>query len=355
MDKIVTATGPSNIALVKYWGKRDDKLILPYNSSLSITLDTQDETGKFFRTVTSVMRSKKLKEDVFYLNGVRQDLKDKDVLERFQIIDQLRAAAKIKDRVLVVSENSFPTGAGLASSAAGISALVHATAGAFGLKLSEKELSIIARQGSGSSCRSICGGFVIWNKGAAADGKDSYAETLFPKEQWPEIVDLVVITSQTKKKVSSRAGMKQTVQTSPLYKLRPEVAEQNIGLIQKAIGKRDFQALGKATMQDSSNMHAVMLDTFPPIMYLNDVSREVMYAITDLNAAEGRIVGAYTFDAGPNPQIITTRDNVAKIRKALEGIERIERTHLIGIGKGPEILEGVSLINGKILKEVGLG
>lgn len=354
MKDVVTASGPSNIAFVKYWGKRDDKLILPCNSSLSLTLDMKDENGKYFRAVTSVMRSKKLKDDVFYLNGTKQDLSDKDVLERFQIIDQLRHIAKSKDRLLVVSENSFPTGAGLASSAAGIAALVYATAGAFGLKLSEKELSIIARQGSGSSCRSVCGGFVVWNRGTQTDGRDSYAETVAPADHWPDIVDLVAIVSLSKKKVSSRAGMKQTVQTSPLYKLRPEYAEQNVKTVIDAIRKKDFVGLGDVIMRDSNNMHATMLDTNPPIMYLNDISKEIIYAITDLNAAEGRTIAAYTFDAGPNAHIITTKKDVQKVRKALEGIEGVERTHLLGIGGLPETLKDVSLITEGILKTEGL-
>ncbi len=340
-----TAIATPNIALVKYWGKRDDKLILPMNSSISMTL------GEEFNTRTSVLFTDRIKEDIFYINGERQDLSNKDVIERFTIIDIMRRMAGRDDRVMVASENSFPTAAGLASSASGISALVFAVNAALGLNLNEKDMSIIARQGSGSACRSLAGGFVKWEKGSRVDGADSHIRQIAKADHWPGLIDIVVIVSSSKKKVSSRSGMKQTVETSTLYKARPQYAEHMCAEVEKAITDRDFESLGLLTIRDSNNMHAVMLDTYPPILYLNDVSKEIMLAIDDLNSSEGKIIAAYTFDAGPNANILTLEKHRGKVEKAISGIEGIKKLHVTKAGSGPRLAgEGESLIDASILK-----
>ncbi|MGC8652205.1 MAG: diphosphomevalonate decarboxylase [Candidatus Micrarchaeia archaeon] len=330
LDKVYTAIATPNIALVKYWGKRDEKLILPYNSSISITLDEK------FNTTTSVYFSDKLGNDTFFINGVEQDLKNPDVNERFKIVDELRRMAGVSAHAVVYSVNSFPTAAGLASSASGISALVYAANSALDLKLSATDLSIVARQGSGSSCRSLMGGFVKWNKGSKSDGSDSYIEQIADEDYWPEISILVAVVSEAKKRISSRAGMKQTVETSKLYGERPSIAEVHAKLLERAIKERDFSALAKITMEESNNMHAVMLDTFPPIIYLNDVSKEVIYTIHELNASG--MVAAYTFDAGPNAVVITTDKNKSNVYAALKKIEGIKELVELRMGKGPRII-----------------
>ena len=210
-ERSVTYRGTPNIALIKYWGKRDEKLILPQNSSISLTLkgETTAVKGAPFElyTKTSVLFSRRLAEDALYINGQKQNLGDKDVAERFYAIDELRARAKSKSRVMVVSENSFPTASGLASSASGVATLVCAVSQALGLKLSEKELSMIARQGSGSACRSVMGGIVKWEKGTTEDGSDSFARQLYAPGYWPDLIDIIAIVTSAKKKVPSRAGM----------------------------------------------------------------------------------------------------------------------------------------------------
>ena len=218
-DKVFTAQGAPNIAFIKYWGKRNEKLILPYNSSLSMTL-----SHEVLHTTTSIVISKSLKEDIFYLDGEKQDLDNKDIQERFEIVNMFRKIAKVKERILIVSENDFPTASGMASSASGIATLTYVLNEALELRMNPKELSVIARQGSGSSCRSLFGGIVIWYKGTKLDGSDSYAEQIFDEHYWPEIIDNIVVVAKSKKKVSSRAGMKQTVQTNPLYNSRPASA-----------------------------------------------------------------------------------------------------------------------------------
>jgi len=291
--------------------------------------------GEELNTKTSVMFTDKLKEDVFYIDGVRQDLSNNDIKERFAVIDKIRSIANTNLRAIVVSENSFPASAGLASSASGIASMVFAAANALGLDLDLRSMSIIARQGSGSSCRSLAGGFVKWERGIKEDGTDSYIRQIVDANYWPELVDIVAIVSNEKKKISSRAGMRETVATSILYKVRPEYAEAACIGLEEAIKKKDFEKFGILTMRDSNNMHAVMLDTYPPMIYLNDISKNIINAVTDLNKQEGKIVAAYTFDAGPNAHIITLENYESKVMsvlKSIQGIIEIKRTKA---GKGP--------------------
>ncbi|MEM3020115.1 MAG: diphosphomevalonate decarboxylase [Candidatus Micrarchaeaceae archaeon] len=339
--KVYTAIATPNIALIKYWGKRDEKLILPTNSSISMTM------GEEFNTKTSIMFTDKIDEDAFYINGTKQDLSDKDIKERFAIIDILRNMAGTRARAMVVSENSFPTAAGLASSASGIAAMVFAANAALELNLDTRSMSIIARQGSGSSCRSLAGGFVKWERGTKDDGTDSYIRQIAPSSHWPDLIDIVSIVSKSKKKVSSRAGMKQTVESSVLYQARSGYVEKACTDMENAIISKDFEKLGLMTIRDSNNMHAVMLDTYPPILYLNDVSRGIISAIDNLNVESGKIIAAYTFDAGPNAQILTLEKYKGSVEKALSEIEGIEKTYVTKPGNGPRILDsGEPLIEG---------
>lgn len=342
MENVVTYRGTPNIALVKYWGKREEKLILPCNSSISLTLkgETTAVKGAPFNLYTkaSVLFSEKLAEDIFYINGKKQDLNDKDVAERFYVMNQLRSRAGNKSHVLVVSENSFPTASGLASSASGIATLIYAVSKALGLSLSEKELSIVARQGSGSACRSVMGGIVKWEKGVMADGSDSFAHQLYPASYWSDLKDIIVIVSSAKKKVSSRAGMAQTVKTSPLYVARQEVVDKHIASVEDALKKKDLSGLAEVVMKESNNMHATLLDTTPPILYLDDNSRAVIYAVEELNKNEGKVIAGYTFDAGANAHIITVEENVTKVIDWIKGIEGIEVIVVAGVGNGTELL-----------------
>ncbi len=342
-EKVFTARGSPNIAFIKYWGKRDEKLILPYNSSLSMTM-----SGDVLHTTTSVMFSEKLKEDVFYLDGQQQNLADAEIRERFGIINQLRNFANADLKVMVVSKNTFPTASGLASSASGIATLVYTVNEALGTKLNQKELSIIARQGSGSACRSIFGGIVVWRKGHLTDGSDSYAEQVFDENYWPEIIDDIVVVSQKRKKVSSRSGMKQTVETNPLYRLRPESAENRIEKMIEAYRNKDIHTVAALAMADSNEMHALMLSTVPSIRYLSKESFDVMDRIEELNLSEGRNIAGYTFDAGPNPQIITEKKHQEKVLATLKDLEdngEIQYIKSSKVGCGPRLLrEEESLI-----------
>jgi len=346
MEKMVTCEATANIAVIKYWGKRDDKLILPNNSNLSFTMDEQ------LKTRTTVMFSPKLKEDEFWLNGKKMDLKEKEIAERMQQLDVIRKKAGIQDKALIVSVNCFPTAAGFASSAAGLAALAVAASKAAGLNLSGSELSILARLGSGSASRSVLGGFVEWKKGENPDGSDCIAVQIAPASHWPELRNIIAVVDAGKKKISSRAGMKQTIATSVLYPARLGYVENAVEEMKKVVLAKDFPKFGEITMRESSNLHSVMLDTWPPIMYLNDISKEIIYAVHDLNNAEGKIIAAYTFDAGPNAHIYTTVENLAKVQKMLKGIKGVQKTMICKVGEGPKILENEkdALINQKTMK-----
>ncbi|KAG8144210.1 putative Diphosphomevalonate decarboxylase protein [Naja naja] len=275
---LVTCTAPVNIAVVKYWGKRDEKLILPVNSSLSVTLH-QDQ----LKTTTTAALSRDFTEDRLWLNGEPANIEQPRLQTCLREIRRLARKRRgernggdeedtppLSYKVHIASENNFPTAAGLASSAAGYACLVYTLARLYGV---EGDLSEIARQGSGSACRSMFGGFVQWVMGSDADGKDSVAQQVAPETHWPELRVLILVVSAEKKAVGSTAGM----QTS-----------------------RDFEAFGQLTMKDSNQFHATCLDTFPPIFYLNDTSKQVIALVHRFNAHHGETKVAYTFDAGPN-------------------------------------------------------
>ena len=202
-----TAKANTNIALIKYWGKRDENLFLPMNSSLSITLDR-------FYTVTTVEFQEKLEKDQFFLNG--KPASDKEANNVYSFLDKIRNRFSVNLHAIVSSENKVPTAAGFASSASGFAALAAAATKALKLDIEERELSILARQGSGSACRSVYGGFVEWQKGKREDGKDSFAIQLLPENQW-QLSILSVMVNSKEKKVSSREAMKRTVEKSPFY------------------------------------------------------------------------------------------------------------------------------------------
>ncbi|GMK55040.1 hypothetical protein CspeluHIS016_0200960 [Cutaneotrichosporon spelunceum] len=321
-----TASAPVNIAVIKYWGKRDTKLILPTNSSLSVTLD-QDH----LRSTTTSRADESFPEDRLWLNGKEEVIKEGGRLHT--CIKELRAwrleeeskqdsLPKIgKFKLHIASYNNFPTAAGLASSASGLAALVASLAALYELPQSRSELSRIARQGSGSACRSLFGGFVAWREGEAKDGSDSLAEEVAPREHWPDLQALICVVSDAKKGTSSTAGMQATVETSPLLQERLRIVPQRMVDISTAIEARDFDEFGRITMADSNQFHAVCLDTAPPIFYLNDTSRAIIALVQELNRASaangGGLVAAYTFDAGPNAVLYAPAANMPVVIAAV--------------------------------------
>ncbi|XP_025898075.1 diphosphomevalonate decarboxylase [Nothoprocta perdicaria] len=297
----VTCTAPVNMAVIKYWGKRDNELILPINSSLSVTLH-QDQ----LKATTTVAVSRAFQEDRLWLNGEEADAGQPRLQACLREVRRLarkrRSGAEDADapglsyKVHVASENNFPTAAGLASSAAGYACLVSALARLYGV---QGELSAVARRGSGSACRSMLGGFVQWQRGERADGEDSVALQVAPETHWPELRVLVLVVSAEKKPVGSTAGMQTSVETSPLLKHRAEaLVPERVALMARHIRERDFEAFGQLAMRDSNQFHATCLDTFPPIFYLNEVSRRIIALVHRYNGHHGH------FKPGPGPQLL---------------------------------------------------
>ncbi|XP_058840314.1 diphosphomevalonate decarboxylase [Topomyia yanbarensis] len=176
------------------------------------------------------------------------------------------------------------------------------------------EITSIARQGSGSACRSLYSGFVQWCKGHLPDGSDSIAVQLFPHDFWPEMRILILVVNDTRKKTSSTGGMSTSVRTSKLLKHRVEhCVPQHTKELVKALHMKDFETFGRVTMQDSNQFHAVCLDTYPPCVYMNDVSHAIVNVIHQFNDLKGEIRVAYTFDAGPNACLYLLEKDVSEM------------------------------------------
>ena len=243
-----------NIALVKYWGKRDAALNLPAVGSISITLDS-------LWTRTDVRFVPGQKHDRVSLNGRSDEAEAKRVTA---CLDLLRQRAAVDWGADVASQNNFPTAAGLASSASGFAALVHAGAQALGLELSLAEQSVLARRCSGSAARSIFGGYVEWAHGRLADGTDSVAQPLLAAEAWPLRV-AVAITSKAAKQVGSSEGMRRTAQTSPYQSAWVDTQEADLSTARSAILARDFDALAQISEYSCLKMHALAMAAQPEI------------------------------------------------------------------------------------------
>lgn len=304
-----TARSYSNIAFIKYWGNRDAHLRLPANSSISMNLDGVE-------TVTTVRFDADAPADSLKLNG---SIVEGPALERVtRQLDLLRALAGVNIPAQVISTNNFPTGAGIASSAAAFSALTVAGAAALNLDLSERQLTTLARQGSGSASRSVPGGFVEWY--AAGTDEDSFAESIAPPDHW-NLVDLVAIVSREHKAVGSTGGHA-LAPTSPLQAARIEDAPRRLDLCRRAILTRDFDSFAEVVEQDTLIMHGVMMTSQPPLMYWLPPTLRLIEAVQAWRA-EGLPV-CFTIDAGPNVHVITTDEQAESVAARLRAVEGVD-------------------------------
>lgn len=281
-------------------------------------------------TVTTVEFDPRFEKDELWIDGKMASENEAKRVHAF--LDIIRVRSNLPIFAKIVSKNSFPKGAGLASSASGFAALAAAASKAAGLHLNDRELSILARQGSGSASRSVFGGAVEWQRGSKADGSDSFAVQLSPLEKWRHLRNVIAIVSSEEKKISSRAGMKETVKTSKLYPQRLVDVENRLAIVRSAIRDNDFEAMMDAIMEDSDSMHACMADTVPPIVYLNETSHAIMRAVRELNEKEKMAV--YTFDAGPNAHVYTTEKYTEKIKKLLSEIPGVQKIIESKVGEG---------------------
>ncbi|MDP2632858.1 MAG: diphosphomevalonate decarboxylase [Candidatus Curtissbacteria bacterium] len=306
-----TAKAPSNIALIKFWGKANEKLNLPANSSISVNLSN-------LYSITTVEFDPKLKKDIVIIDGSKEQ---KETLRTTKHLDVIRKLAGIKTHAKIASNNNFPKGSGLASSASGFAALTLATTTATGLKLSEKELTTIARLGSGSASRSIPDGFVKWEKGT--NHQSSYAHSLFPANYW-KIAILAIIISTDQKKTGSTEGHS-TAPSSPFFKTRIQNIENKVKEVETAIRKKNFERLGNAIEQEALELHSIALTSTPPIIYWLPESIRIMRLCQKLR--ENGTSVYFTFDAGPQPVLFCLQKDSQKIAKAIKS--EVKRTRII--------------------------
>lgn len=310
----------TNIALIKYWGKEDETLFIPMNSSLSLTLNE-------LYTDTFVSRLDEGAKDSFILNNHEQSEEETKKISKF--LDSFRKEAGISSAFRVESINHVPTAAGLASSASAFAALAGAMNQVTGLQMDPQKLSTYARRGSGSSTRSLFGGFVEWQKGTSSE--DSMAIPIDPAD-W-DIGMVIVAVNKTAKKISSRLGMKQTVETSPFYPAWVSSAKDDLIAIKEAIHEHDFKRLGEITEHSAMKMHGSMLGAKRPIIYFEPDSMKAIQTVKKLR--EEGLLCYVTMDAGPNVKVLCRLSEAEKIKQKL--LEDFTEEQVLISGPGPGI------------------
>lgn len=301
-----TAFSPTNIALCKYWGKRDAELNLPVTSSLSIALP---EKGAL---TTLSLREE---SDRVTLNGEQLESNSKFVTRLTQYVNLFRPA---KNWFLDIHiQMTIPVAAGLASSACGFASIVSALNHLFQWQLSKRELSILARLGSGSAARSLWHGFVEWHAGVQSDGMDSFAEPV--KIEWPSLRVGILSFAETEKPISSRDAMQRTVDTSVLYHSWPQKVARDMVILRQALQTHNFALLGGAAESNALAMHATMLSSWPPVCYSLPTTLAAMQHIWKLRN-EGLPL-YFTQDAGPNLKLLFLAEDEAAVRAQFPMLE----------------------------------
>ncbi|MCI4317971.1 MAG: diphosphomevalonate decarboxylase, partial [Thermoplasmata archaeon] len=279
--------------------------------------------------------------DRFVLNG--QLTTGRPLQNVSDLLDRIRAESGLTERAHVRSINNFQTASGLASSASGFAALAGAAAFAAGLDPTPQHLSQLARFGSGSACRSIFGGFVEWDRGRRADGRDCFAEPIAPETHWPELVDVVaLVRGAPTKSVRSAKAMQLSVSTSPGFDQRQRELPRRLGAIRRAILARDPANLFPLIIEECDSFREVCETTRPSLDYLTATSRAILEAVRQLNRASGRPVAGYTHDAGAHVHVFTLAGDAPRLRRELAGIPGVERLLTLRAGPGGRRLPGHS-------------
>lgn len=318
-----TAVAPSNIAFIKYWGRKNEDLRLPSNASISMNLDN-------LLTTTTVEFADDYNADILKINN--QDVTNEGFEKVTKHLDRVRKLANINLHAKVVSNNSFPAGTGLSSSASGFAALTLAATAAAGLKLSQKELSILARQGSGSACRSIPNGFVEWLDGDTSE--TSYAESLYPENYW-NLTDIVAVLTREVKEVATTEGHKLAT-ASAFFETRQDNINHKISEIKTALAKKDFTLFGEITEAEALELHAIMITTIPSLIYWHPTTITLMKAVKRLRA-EG-IEAYFTINTGANVHVICETKNADKVSKIISETKGVEQIIVNKPSKGASLI-----------------
>lgn len=318
-----TAKAHSNIAFIKYWGRKDEELRLPTNGSISVNLSN-------LFTTTTVEFLENVSEDSILVNNKESGYINQRVVQH---LDRIRTLAKTFLKAKIMSQNNFPIGTGLSSSASGFAALTLAATKSLGLDLSEKELSILARQGSGSASRSIPNGFVEWVDGNTSE--ESFSQSIFPANHW-DIVDIVVVVSKEKKDVATSEGQKR-VESSVFFQTRLTHIQEKIRLCKKLMRDRNFSEFGKLLEMEALELHAIMLTSWPSLIYWLPQSLYVMKSVQKWRA-EGLDV-YFTINTGQDIHIICQKKDEAAIMNKIKILENIIEIIPNSPSKGTYLLE----------------
>jgi diphosphomevalonate decarboxylase len=322
MNKATAVANP-NIAFIKYWGKADEALNLPANPSLSMNL-----AG--LTTVTTVAFRADQASDMITVDGqsVAGEARERVVAH----LDRVRALAGIGDRAWVASRNDFPAGTGLASSSSAFAALSLAASRAAGLGLDDAALSRLARQASGSACRSVPAGFSLWQ---GDNDWDSYARQVAPPSHWA-LYDVVAVVSREHKAVGSHAGHA-LAPTSPLHAARLAAVPGLLAAVRAALDGKDLAALGGAAERDALAMHSVMMTSRPSLLYWLPPTLAVLHAVRAWRL-EGLDV-YFTLDAGPNVHCLCEVRDAGALIERLRNLPGVVDVMVSGPGEGVRLVE----------------
>jgi diphosphomevalonate decarboxylase len=329
-----TATVPSNIAFIKYWGKRPGAMQWPANDSLSMTLN-QLATRTTARIHEAKDHSLRIGDRVYTRD-------DRNLGKSFLHLDRLALRFGFSEKLQIASVNSFPMGAGIASSASGLAALTLAALMAWTKSqhwddlqrhgFDRSQLADLARLGSGSACRSLFGGYVQWEAGA--DEQSQRYASLFSDEHWA-LRDTVVLFSSEPKAVGSTEAH-DLAWSSPLFRPRLSGLSERMNLVKDALATRDMPSLGLWLEVEALEMHAVIMTASQPVHYLN---REALEFIAELRHArqQGEIHAYFTIDAGPNIHVLHEADEHERLKLWLQRRLAADRLLHDSVGAGPRL------------------
>lgn len=316
----VTFKASTDLAFIKYWGKKDGSLRLPENDSFSMILDGLD-------TITTIEFQPQLKQDEIMIDGEKLSTEVNRVSKHLNL---LKEQAGINTFAKVVSKNFFPKSTGLSSTGSAFAALTFAATTALELDLTEKEFSIIARQASGTACRCVCSGFVHWQAGTSSD--DSFSQTVFPADHW-DIRDVVVVVDDQAKKTPSTQGHT-TAQTSPFYQVRQQNLPEKIKLVKECVKSKDFTQLGELVEAEALEFHSILLTSQPPLMMWQPGTVGVMKAVRELRSKG--VEAYFSMNTGFNLHVITLPENEEKVANELGKLDSVKNILLAKVGHKPQ-------------------
>ncbi len=316
-----TAIAPSNIAFTKYWGRKDEKLRLPENGSISMSLSN-------LLTTTTVEFSDKYNDDQVTIDGKEVTEEVEKVIKQ---LDRVRKLAKMDLKAKVVSKNNFPSATGLSSSSSGFAALTLAATKAAGLNLSEKELSILSRIASGAASRSIPGGFVEWLDGNTSES--SYAKQIFPPNYW-KIADVAAVVSEHKKEVPTSEGH-MGAESSPFIKLRLSQMKEKNNLARKLIKEKNFKEFGELIESEALELHAIMITQTPHLIYWTPGTLRIMKLVSQWRQESLPVY--FTINTGQDIHLIVEQKNVEKIKNKLKKLDFVKEIIVNTPGEGTRL------------------